>query len=138
MIKNNFCFTGYAAKDAEERTTKLGLRIASFSVPIKSKDEETTWVQVSCFFDEKKPGARYTFEDVMRVKKGDYVYIEGPLSVESYTGNDGEKRTNLKITAYTMGIMKKKDEQEKPASFSASLQMKQNDAAHDPYADIPF
>lgn len=134
MIKNNFCFTGYAAKDAEERITKLGLKIVSFSVPIKSRDDKTTWIQVSCFLDDKKPSGKYIYEDALRVKKGDYVYVEGPLSVDTYMNQDAIEKTTLKVSAYSLGIMQKKTDALAVSTPRASA----SDSYDDLLSDIPF
>jgi single-stranded DNA-binding protein len=51
--------------------------------------DELTWVSVAVF-EEKAPNAR-------GARQGGEVYVEGRLSLNAWTGHDGEKRTGLSV-----------------------------------------
>ena len=96
-------FTGRLGGDADVRFTREGKPFANFSVcvDVTTRDGETppaTWVRVSYFADE-------AHELGARLVKGTSVYVEGRLTLGSWTGADGSERHGLNVVAWTVQVM---------------------------------
>jgi len=92
-------FSGYAAKDAEQRTMREGkpwVRV-TLAVPQGSKGEgkATDYVGVSYFGDDAA-------KIIHHLRKGREVYARGRLSLDTWTGRDGDERKGLSMLAWDM------------------------------------
>lgn len=105
MHINETRLTGNAARNAEETFTKQGKRMVTFTIGHTQK-EETMWIKVKVF-ENDRPGSKYLCDDAKRVRKGCQVYVEGPISLNEYTGKDGEYKANLQIIANRLAIIEK-------------------------------
>jgi single-strand DNA-binding protein len=85
-------FFGALARDAERRTSKAGRGYLKFTVRTGDGDD-VTWVGVMCF-DEK------ALELADKMAAGARVYVEGKLSLDEWTGQDGSKRHSLSVTSW--------------------------------------
>jgi len=74
------------------RTSQNGKAWCSFTVAV-GKDDDTTWVGVTVFGSQAETIAAANLE------KGAQVYVEGRLTLSTWTGNDGVQRTGLKVAA---------------------------------------
>src|SRR3978361_2434956 len=91
---------GNLGGDPEMRYTPSGAPVTSFSVAVTERrrqqdgntQESTQWFRVSCWNKLAETASQY-------LKKGMSVYVEGPLNVREFTGNDGQKRFSLDLTA---------------------------------------
>ncbi len=85
-------------RDPELKMVKGGtMAMLSMSLavdePVKpGEDAKTTWVNTKLFGDKAKAAAD-------RLAKGDRVYCEGRLSLDSWTGQDGQERHGLSLIA---------------------------------------
>src|SRR5262245_28981910 len=92
---------GNLGRDPETRFTPNGQQVTSFTVAVSrvlgggergERREETDWYRVSCF------GRNATFAE-QYLQKGRRVFVAGRFSTRSFTGQDGQSRTSLEITA---------------------------------------
>jgi single-strand DNA-binding protein len=74
------------------RTSQAGNLWASFSACVGGGDE-AQWLRISAFGERAQQLAGH-------LKKGDRVYCEGRLKLETWTGNDGQQRTGIKVAAW--------------------------------------
>ena len=106
---------GTLGRDAET-TSKNGRTYLRLNVAVP-EGETTTWVSVMAF-DERAIASAEGFV------KGSRVYVEGKLSLDEWTGQDGDKRTGLSVMSWhcrlaQIGRAKAKLEKPKLASQSA-------------------
>ena len=122
---------GNITRDPELRTTPNGVNVCSFSVAVKKKNRrdgepEADFFDVSAWRERGEMCAKY-------LSKGSKVCVIGPVSVETYTGNDGTTRAKLKVNA---------DEVEFLSSRQAEQKVDQGSGFQDVTAsvdeDLPF
>jgi single-stranded DNA-binding protein len=85
-------FFGTLGKDAEAKTSKTGKPYLRAGVRV-GDGEGAQWVNVTAF-DEKAIAV------VDRFVKGSRVYVEGRLSLDTWTAEGGEKRTSLSCLSW--------------------------------------
>ena len=94
-------FTGRIGKDCEVRTTRAGKPWAAFPVAVDTtKDAEagTSWVKVALFGDTVDATAP-------KLLRGTQVYIEGRLSLRSWTDANGRERAGLSLATGGVQVM---------------------------------
>ena len=84
-------FFGRLAADAELRTSQASKQWARLRVCV-GKDDAVQWVSLAVF----GKGA----EAAGVLKKGDRIYAEGTIKIESWTGKDGVERHGLSVAAW--------------------------------------
>lgn len=103
---NHITIIGHLGRDPVLRYTGSGQAVADFSIATTEKrggEETTTWFKVTCWGKTAELANQY-------LKKGDVAYVVGPLRQTEYTGRDGNKRTNLEVTADTLKFINTKSE----------------------------
>jgi single-stranded DNA-binding protein len=117
-------FYGFLAADAESRTSQAGKQWVRMRVGV-GKDDAMQWVSVAVFGKAAETAAT--------LKKGDRVYVEGSIKLDTWRGNDGVERHTLAVAAFrceqTHKIGRAK---EKRASDHASDEEQEIDS------DMPF
>ena len=93
---------GNLTKDPELRTTATGLSVCSFTVAVNRKQgaqqrqngqqSEADYFRVTAWRERGEICAKF-------LQKGKKVCVIGPVSVSTYTGNDGTTRANLEVNA---------------------------------------
>jgi single-strand DNA-binding protein len=89
-------FEGRLGREAELRATKKGKPWLSFSLAVDTEGEEdtlTTWVRVAYFGENAESLGG-------KLQKGVEVYCEGRLKLDTWTANDGLKRTSLSVMVW--------------------------------------
>ena len=81
-------FFGFLPADAEPRVSQAGNKWVRFRVGV-GKDDAVQWVSVAVFGKAAEAAAD--------LKKGDRVYIEGSIKVDSWRGNDGAEHIGREI-----------------------------------------
>jgi single-stranded DNA-binding protein len=84
-------FFGFLAADADARTSqakKLWVRLRIGC----GKDDDLQWLSVAVFGKAAEAAAK--------LKKGDRCYVEGTISMSSWTGSDGTQRHGLSVAAF--------------------------------------
>jgi len=84
-------FYGFLASDADARVSKAGKAWVRLRVGV-GKDDDMQWVSVSCFGKAAEAAAT--------LQKGDKVYIEGTVRIDSWRGNDGIERHTLAVSSF--------------------------------------
>ncbi len=102
MANFNRCeIIGNVGSDPQTRATQGGKSVTSFSVAVNQgnqQNQKTTWFKVQCW--EK-------LSDVAQkwVKKGDRIFIAGPIEGNEWKTNQGEARFDLQITARDLQLL---------------------------------
>ena len=84
-------FHGFLAADADARTSKAGKPWTRLRVGV-GKDDDMQWISVSCFVKAAEAAAT--------LKKGDRIYCEGTIKLDTWRGNDGIERHGLSVSAF--------------------------------------
>jgi len=85
-------FIGRVGKEPELKTSSAGKAWAAFTCAVGS-DDDTQWIRVAVFGDCAEQLAD-------NLAKGDRVYCEGRLKLDSWTAKDGQQRTGLSVAAW--------------------------------------
>lgn len=94
---NKLTIIGNLTKDPELRTTTSGKTVCDFTVAVNRRfkqegQPEADFFRVSVWNEHGKNCAKY-------LAKGRKVCVIGPVSVRTYTGNDGTVRASLEINS---------------------------------------
>lgn len=84
-------FFGFLANNADARTSKAGKPWVRLRVGV-GKDTDIQWVSVSVFGAAAGIAAKLT--------KGDRVYCEGTIKLDSWRGQDGVERHGLSVSSF--------------------------------------
>jgi single-stranded DNA-binding protein len=84
-------FHGFLAADAEARTSQAGKLWVRLRVGV-GKDDAMQWVSVAVFGEAAKVAAE--------LKKGDRVYCEGTIKLDTWRANDGAEKHSLSVAAF--------------------------------------
>ena len=98
---------GRLGRDPEMRYTGDGTPVTNLNVAVDrmSKGEKVTqWFRVSVWRKQAEACNQY-------LTKGRMVLCEGQVGVNAYTGNDGQARASLELTAYTVKFLDGGDKQ---------------------------
>ena len=125
---NKLTIIGNLTKDPELRTTATGLSVCSFSVAVNRRTNQDNGAQETDFF--RITAWRQLGELCARwLTKGRKVCVVGPVSVSTYTGQDGKTYANLEVTAQDVEFLssmsdeqrqeQRQNAQAKPAGFTA-------------------
>jgi single-stranded DNA-binding protein len=117
-------FYGFCAADADARTSKAGKPWVRLRAGV-GKDDDLQWVQVAVFGKAAETAAR--------LKKGDRIYVEGNIRLDTWRGNDGIERHTLAVSSFklerTHKIGRARDRHTRDHA---------NDDEHDSNNDMPF
>jgi single-strand DNA-binding protein len=110
---------GNVGKDPEERFTKNGQKIVSFSLAVSNQDKEktTTWYECQCWNDK-------TQDIIMQfVAKGSKLLIDGRPSINVYVDKTGKAAGSIQVTINTVEFIgSKKDEQQADSEPESTAQ----------------
>src|SRR5262245_20640500 len=84
-------FYGFLAADGETKISKAGKTWVRLRVGV-GKDDDLQWVSVAVFGQAAEVAAK--------LKKGDRVYVEGSIKLDTWTGNDGTERHGLSVASF--------------------------------------
>lgn len=111
------CFHGLGrlTRDPETRTFASGGKVANFSLAIneKKKDQQTgQWVDDPLFLDcaafNSNQGRKLADTVESYLRKGSQVFVEGKLKLESWTAQDGSKRSKMKLHVFDVQFLDSK------------------------------
>lgn len=106
----NRCFIiGNLTRDPETRVTQSGSSVCSFTVAVnrRGQDDKTDFFRVSAWNKTGETCQKY-------LAKGRKVAVTGPVSVSTYTGQDGKAYANLEVMAQDVEFLTPKGEQTAP------------------------
>jgi single-stranded DNA-binding protein len=84
-------FHGFLAADAETKVSKADKPWVRLRIGVGA-DDATQWVNVAVFGKAAETAAE--------LHKGDRVYVEGGIKLDTWTGNDGTERHGLSVAAF--------------------------------------
>ena len=99
---NKLIIIGNLTKDPELRTTATGLNVCSFTVAVNRKQtaaQRQSGQQAEADYFRVTAWRELGLNCSKFLLKGRKVCVTGPVSVNTYTGNDGATRANLEVTA---------------------------------------
>ena len=106
---NRLTIIGNLTRDPELRTTSTGVNVCTFTVAVNrrrsanSNQPEADFFRVSAWRQLGENCQRY-------LAKGRKVAVVGPVSVQSYTGNDGNTRFSLEVQADDVEFLSPRNE----------------------------
>jgi single-stranded DNA-binding protein len=86
-------FHGFLASDADARVSKAGKNWVRLRVGVGQGDA-IQWLSVACFGSAAEAAAG--------LKKGDKVYCEGELRLDTWKGQDGIERQGLSVSTFKL------------------------------------
>ena len=84
-------FHGFIAADADQRTSQAGKPWVRLRVGV-GKDDAVQWLSVAVFGKAAEAAAG--------LKKGDRVYCEGSIKLDTWRGNDSIERHGLSVASF--------------------------------------
>lgn len=106
---NKLTIIGNLTRDPELRTTTSGISVCTFTVAVSRKrtqnqqQPEADYFRVTAWRERGEICAKY-------LQKGKKVCVIGPVSVSTFTGNDGTTRANLEVTAEEVEFLSSRQE----------------------------
>ena len=106
---NKLTIIGNLTRDPELRTTSSGINVCTFTVAVNRRrsgnnnQPEADFFRVSAWRQLGDNCQRY-------LAKGRKVAVVGPVSVQTYTGNDGTTRASLEVTADDVEFLSSRNE----------------------------
>ena len=121
---------GYLGRDPEMRYTPSGQAVTSFTMATSRKwtgqdgqqQEKTTWFRVTAWAKLAELSNQY-------LSKGRLVLVEGDIEASAWTGQDGQPRATLELTARNIRFLSGQG-QEEGSSF--------REGSGVPEEEIPF
>jgi single-stranded DNA-binding protein len=86
-------FFGFCAADADARVSKAGKPWVRLRVGV-GKDTDVQWISVGVFGRAAEAAAT--------LKKGDRIYCEGAVKLDSWKGSDGTERHTLAVSSFKL------------------------------------
>lgn len=111
---NKLTIIGNLTRDPETRVTQSGSSVCSFTVAVnrRGQDDKADFFRVSAWNKTGETCQKY-------LAKGRKVAVTGPVSVSTYTGQDGKAYANLEVMAQDVEFLSPKGEQQ-PAPAPAA------------------
>lgn len=137
---NKIFIIGNLTRDPEMRTTQSGVSVCSFTVAVNRRrsggaeagQPEADFFRVSAW--------RQLGENCNRfLAKGRKVGVVGTLTLQTYTGNDGQQRSSLEVQADEVEFLTPRSEQGDARPMQSSSPMQQsNGFVQVDEDDLPF
>lgn len=115
---NKLTIIGNLTRDPELRTTSAGINVCDFTVAVnkrqrrdQSSQPEADFFKVSVWRERADVCAKY-------LAKGRKVCVIGPVSVRTYTTNDGETRAQLEVTGEEVEFLSSGNENVSTQTYS--------------------
>ena len=104
---NKLVIIGALVRDPEQRVTPSGISVTTFSVACNRKHRQegqpdADFFRVTAWRQLGENCAKY-------LSKGRKVCVVGPVSVSTYTGQDGKTRASMEVTAEDVEFLTPKD-----------------------------
>lgn len=76
--------------------TKKGLPICELSLAVKGEQDSTIWRRIVAF-------GKLAEQCKVHLKKGQEVFVQGPVYLKSYTNKEGQEKEYLELNANSIG-----------------------------------
>ena len=101
MSLNQILLIGNVGSDPQMRYTPQGTAVTDFSLAVNNyrrstdgeREQETEWFRVTAWDRQAESVNQY-------LTKGQKVFVEGRLSTNQWTQEDGQQRTSLEVRAF--------------------------------------
>jgi len=116
---NKLTIIGRLVKDPELRSTTSGVSVCSFTVAVNRRqrrdnnEPDADFFKVTAWRERGETCAKY-------LSKGKMVCVIGPVSVSTYTTNNGQTRASLDVTAEEVEFLSPRNENAAPPSGTDS------------------
>lgn len=119
---NKVFIIGNLTRDPELRTTSAGVSVCSFTVAVnrrgrtqgaEASQQEADFYRVSAWRQLGENCNRY-------LAKGRKVAVVGNLTLQSFTGNDGQARSSLEVQADEVEFLSPRNEGDAPRTDSTA------------------
>ena len=119
---NKLTIIGNLTRDPELRTTSTGVNVCSFTVAVNRRgrrDDQGSQPEADFF----RVTAWRQLADICGkyLAKGRKVCVVGPVSVHTYTGNDGATRASLEVTADDVEFLSSRNDAEATGGYTAPV-----------------
>lgn len=104
---NKLTIIGNLTKSPEQRTTQSGIAVTTFTVAVNRRRTQEGQPEADFFRVTAWRGLAETCGKYL--DKGRKVCVVGPVSVSTYTGNDGQTRASMEVTAEDVEFLSPKD-----------------------------
>jgi single-strand DNA-binding protein len=118
------------------RYTETGTAVTSFSIAINNgkdkngEDRPPTYIDVQAWEKLAENCAEY-------LRKGKKVAVVGPITVDKWTDNDGNKRQKYRIRAMNVEFLSPREKDDNEPQRKPSSQSRRP-APRDDFDDLPF
>lgn len=89
---NSVSIAGRITRDLELKTTTTGKSVINTNVAVRRNETETDFVNIEVWGTTAEALIKFC-------KKGSFIAVQGKLRVNSFTGNDGNKKTFTYVAA---------------------------------------
>lgn len=118
---NKLTIIGNLTKDPELRTTQSGINVCTFTVAVNRKNTNPDGSHDADFF--RVTAWRELGENCAKwLIKGRKVAVVGPVSISTYTGQDGKTYANLEVMAQDVEFITPRDQTAQEAPKAAPQQ----------------
>ena len=94
---NQWFGIGHLGKDPEISTVNNKL-LAKFSLAVDQKDNQTMWLNVSCWEKQAEAVQKYA-------RKGTPVFIQGQLKIQKFKDRQQIERTSVEVNASNVQLL---------------------------------
>lgn len=77
--------------------TKKGLPICELSLAVKGEENSTVWRKIVAF-------GKLAEQCKVHLKKGQEVFVQGPVFLKSYTNKEGQQKEYFELNADSIGL----------------------------------
>lgn len=129
---NKLTIIGNLTRDPESRTVSSGINVCSFTVAVNRRrsntqngtsQPEADFIRVTAWRQLGETCQRF-------LAKGRKVCVVGPVSINTYTANDGTFRANLEVTAEDVEFLSPRNE-DSSSSYTAPAAQASSSAEND-------
>ena len=140
---NKVYLMGNLTRDPELRTTSSGTPVCQFGMAVNriynnsngERQEETTFVDIEAWGRQAETISKY-------VNKGNPLFVEGRLKLDTWENKEGEKRSKMKVVLENMQLISQRGE---GGSYSSDSVPEARPSSSDPSQksedieeDVPF
>lgn len=126
---NKLTIIGNLTRDPELRTTPNGIAVCSFTIAVNRRRSQASNGQPEADFFRVSAWRQLGENCQKYLAKGRKVCVVGPVSVQTYQGNDGQTRASLEVTAEDVEFLSSRNDDGQAGSYSAPSESNQAPSA---------
>ncbi|MBR0319750.1 MAG: single-stranded DNA-binding protein [Clostridia bacterium] len=133
---NKLFIIGNLTRDPELRTTSSGVQVCSFTVAVNRRRSNADAGQPEADFFRVTAWRQLADICSKYLAKGRKVSVIGSVSVSTYTGNDGQTRATLEVTADDIEFLTPRSEAGESVPMMSAPQMNRNAAPQGGFVQV--